>query len=272
MTPTPPSRVALVTGSSSGIGKITAQALAAAGFTVVGTSRDASRVAAVAGVEFIDLDVTDDASAHAAVAAVLATHGRLDVLVNNAGVGLLGAAEENSIAQTRAMFETNVFGVMRLARAVLPHMRERRTGRIVNISSIFGKIPAPLMASYAATKFAVEGYTESLDHEVRQYGIRAVIVGPAVTRTSFEANSTPPDEPLETYAHQREVFADMLRDNFAKGDDPQVVADTVVKAVTATSPKLRYPAGRTARQVDLLRRFAPSSVFDGQIRKLNKLP
>lgn len=270
MTSTP--KVALVTGSSSGIGKITAQALAAAGYAVVGTSRDASRAPSFDGITFIDLDVTDESSARDAVENVVTTHGRLDLVVNNAGIGLLGAAEENSIAQSQAVFDTNVFGVMRMVRAALPHMRERRTGRIINISSIFGKIPAPLMASYAATKYAVEGYTESLDHEIREHGLRALVVGPAVTRTSFEGNSTAPDEPLPVYAHQRQLFADVLKENFAKGDDPRVVADTVVKAATARKPRFRYAAGSTARQVDVLRRLAPASVFDSQVRKLNKLP
>ena len=171
--------VALVTGASSGIGQASALALAGAGFEVVGTSRDTSRVAPLDGVTFLDLDVASDASAAAAVRQVVERFGRIDVLVNNAGVGLTGAAEETSVAQAQAVFDVNVFGVMRMVREVLPHMRARRRGRIVNLSSVQGFIPAPYMAVYGASKHAIEGYSESLDHEVREYGVRAVLVEPA---------------------------------------------------------------------------------------------
>ncbi|MCT9113220.1 oxidoreductase [Streptomyces mirabilis] len=263
--------VALVTGASSGIGKETALALVAAGFDVVGTGRDTSRVALLGGVTFIDLDVASDASVATAVQEVSERFGRIDVLVNNAGVGSMGAAEETSVEQAQGVFDTNVFGVMRMVNEVLPHMRAQRRGRIVNISSVLGFLPQPYMAVYAASKHAIEGYSESLDHEVRDHGIRALIVEPAYTRTGFEANSAKPDTPLHAYAKQRltvdRVMAEAIRD----GDAPAVVAKAIVAAATDAKPKLRYTAGPLAGRARILRRVAPAQVFDKQIRKMNKL-
>ena len=172
--------VALVTGASSGIGKAAALALVQAGFAVVGTSRNASGVSPRDGVTFLDLDVTRDESVTTAVRQVIERFGRLDVLVNNAGTGAVGAAEESSVAQDQRVFDINVFGLIRMTKAVLPSMRAQGSGRIINISSVLGLVPAPYMASYAATKHAVEGYSESLDHEVRQHGVRVLLVEPAV--------------------------------------------------------------------------------------------
>ncbi|WP_329373377.1 oxidoreductase [Streptomyces sp. NBC_01483] len=263
--------VALVTGASSGIGKETALALVAAGFNVVGTSRDTSRVTPLDGVTFLGLDVASDASVATAVQEVSERFGRFDVLVNNAGVGSMGAAEETSVEQAQGVFDTNVFGVMRMVNEVLPHMRARRRGRIINISSVLGFLPQPYMAAYVASKHAIEGYTESLDHEVRDHGIRALIVEPAYTRTGFEANSAKPDTPLHAYAKQRltvdRVMAEAIRD----GDAPAVVAKAIVAAATDAKPKLRYTAGPLAGRARILRRVAPAQVFDKQIRKMNKL-
>lgn len=269
MTTTRP--VALVTGASSGIGKNTALGLVKAGFDVVGTSRDASRTAPLDGVTLLDLDVADDASATAAVAQVIERFGRIDVLVNNAGVGSIGAAEESSVAQAQAVFDINVFGVMRMVREVLPHMRARGAGRIINLSSVQGFIPAPYMAVYGASKHAIEGYSQSLDHEVRQYGIRSLLVEPAYTRTGFEANSTKPDLPLPVYAEQRQIFGRVMAEAVEDGDDPAVVAAVIVTAATDRKPRLRYTAGTLAGRASVLRRFAPAGIFDSQIRSMNKL-
>jgi short-subunit dehydrogenase len=264
-------RVAVVTGASSGIGEAAACALAAAGFTVYGTSRKAAVGEKRGGVVFLPLDVTDDESVASAVREVLDRSGRIDVLVNNAGVGTAGAAEESSVEQARALFETNLFGSIRMTRAVLPHMREQGSGRIINVSSVLGLIPAPFMALYSATKHAIEGYSESLDHEVREYGVRVLLVEPAYTRTSFDANAVVADEPLALYAQRRELADAVIADAVKAGDAPSVVGDAIVVAATDTRPKLRYPAGTVARRVSKLRRYAPSAIFDKQIRKLNQL-
>jgi len=264
--------VAVVTGASSGIGQATASALVEAGFTVVGTSRDATRATPLTGVTFLDLDVASDDSVHALVGQVLEQFGRIDVLVNNAGVGSLGAAEESSIGQARDVFDVNVFGVIRVTNAVLPHMRAQGSGRIINVSSVLGVIPDPFMAVYAATKHAVEGFSESLDHEVREYGVRVLLVEPGYTSSQFEANAVAPDAPLPSYAAQRQVATEVLATAMRDADDPTVVADVVVKAATHKSPRLRYAAGPIASRVTVLRRFVPSAAFDKQIRKLNRLP
>jgi len=263
-------RVALVTGASSGIGEAAAHALVSAGFTVYGTSRRATSGEKRGEVTFLPLDVTDDDSVAAAVSDVV-DRGRIDVLVNNAGFGIAGAAEESSIDQARALFETNVFGAIRMSRAVLPTMREQGSGRIINLSSVLGLVPAPFSALYAATKHAIEGYSESMDHEVREYGVRVLLVEPAYTRTSFGENAVAVDEPLPHYAQRRQALDSLLAEAIRAGDDPSVVGAAIVAAATDQRPKLRYPAGPLARRVSKLRRYVPSSAFDKQIRKINKL-
>jgi NAD(P)-dependent dehydrogenase (short-subunit alcohol dehydrogenase family) len=265
------SPVALVTGASSGIGRAAALALVDAGFAVVGTSRNAANAGPLAGVTFLDLDVADDKSVQSLVEKVIERFGRIDVLVNNAGVGAVGAGEESSINQAKDVFDINVFGVMRMTNAVLPHMRAQGSGRVVNVSSVLGLIPAPFSAIYAATKHAVEGYAESVDHELRAHGVRVLLVEPAFTSTGFEASSLAPDSPLPIYATQREVSRDLLAAAVRTADDPDVVAKVIVAASTDSKPKLRYTAGPMAARVSLLRRIVPSRTFDKQIRKLNRL-
>ncbi|MCV7398647.1 oxidoreductase [Mycobacterium fragae] len=264
MTTTRP--IALVTGASSGLGKFAARSLIDAGFTVVGTSRNTAGLDSSLGVTFVDLDVTRDESVTAAVEAVIARFGRIDVLVNNAGMGLAGASEENSLAQTQKLFDLNVFGVIRMTNAVLPHMRRQGSGRIINISSIFGVMPAPYMAAYSATKYAVEGYSESVDHEVREHNIRVLLVEPGATRTGFDDNTAQPDNALAAYERQRERSNEAVGEQVNNGDDPVVVAKVIVAAATDSKPKLRYPAG-SARQLSIMRRFAPRGIFDKQLRK-----
>ena len=264
-------QIALVTGASSGIGAAAAAELVQAGFTVYGTSRKATAGEERNGIVFLPLDVTKDESVAAVVREVLERSGRIDVLVNNAGFGTAGAAEESSVEQARALFETNLFGAMRMTRAVVPHMREQGSGRVINVSSVLGFVPAPFGALYAASKHAIEGYSESMDHEVREYGVRVLLVEPAYTRTSFDANLVPADEPLPVYARRREVADVLLVEAVKAGDEASVVGEAIVDAATDRRPKLRYPAGTLARRVSKLRRYAPSAMFDKQIRKINQL-
>jgi NAD(P)-dependent dehydrogenase (short-subunit alcohol dehydrogenase family) len=263
--------VALVTGASSGIGQAAALALAGAGFEVVGTSRNTSRLSPGQGVTYLDLDVTSDESVSSVVEQVIDRFGRLDVLVNNAGTGAAGAAEESSVAQTQRIFNVNVFGVIRMTKAVLPHMRGQGRGRIINISSVLGLVPGPYMAAYVATKHAVEGYSESLDHEVREHGVRVLLVEPFNTNTPFDANVVRADGPLPIYAEQRRIFDDVLAAAVRGGDDPAVVGKTIVAAATDRKPKLRYPAGPRAGRISVLRRIVPARTFDKSVRKLNRL-
>ncbi|WP_086562210.1 oxidoreductase [Streptomyces africanus] len=264
--------VALVTGASSGIGKETARALAAAGFEVIGTGRKTSGLTPPAGVTYVDLDVASDDSATAAVEEVIARFGRIDVLVNNAGIGSAGAVEENSVTQAQKILNVNALGIIRMTKAVLPHMRAQGGGRVINVSSVLGVAPQPFMALYVASKHAVEGYSESLDHEVREHGVRVLLVQPAYTKTSFDTNATQPDTPLPLYAERRRVFDEVMAQAMKDGDDPAVVAKVIVTAATDKKPKLRYTAGPLASRVTTARRLVPAGTFDKQIRKNNRMP
>ena len=264
-------RIAIVTGASGGIGEATARALHAAGYRVFGTYRRPPATRS-SEIEYLACDVTNDASVQAAVGEVLSKAGRVDLLVNNAGVGLVAGAEESSLEQAKALFDVNLFGVLRLTKAVLPIMRRQGSGRIVNISSVMGLIPAPFMALYAASKHALEGYSESLDHEIRATGVRVVLVEPAYTRTSFEGNVYQADQQLDVYQSARMNAEGVLREEMKTADAPELVADAVLKAATQANPNRRYAAGRMARQVSLLRRFVPASAFDKSLRKQMRLP
>ena len=260
-------KTALVTGASSGIGEATAQRLVVAGYKVYGTSRRATN-ASQRSFELLPLDVTSDESVEATVREVLRLEGRIDLLVNNAGFGIApAAAEESSIEQARSIFETNFFGIVRMTRAVVPHMRRQGAGRIINIGSVLGFLPAPYAALYAATKHAVEGYSESLDHELRTWGIRVSVIEPAYTKTGFDANFREADSKLDEYHEIRASLRKTITEVMAAADDPSVVANVVLEAASAARPKLRYTAGVLAGRLRLLRRFAPGGLVDTGIRK-----
>jgi NAD(P)-dependent dehydrogenase (short-subunit alcohol dehydrogenase family) len=264
---TPTAKVALVTGASSGIGEATAERLTKAGYKVYGTSRRGAQ-AGKRSFEMLPLDVTSDESVEAAVREVMRRDGRIDLLVNNAGFGVAPAgAEESSLDQARSIFETNFFGLIRMTRAVVPHMRRQRTGRIINVGSVLGFLPMPYGALYAATKHAVEGYSESLDHELRTRGIRVSVIEPAYTKTPFDANFMEPDAKLDEYREARAGVNKRVNEVMATAEPPGVVADTVLKAASAARPKLRYAAGRLAKRLRFLRRFAPAGLVDAGIRK-----
>jgi NAD(P)-dependent dehydrogenase (short-subunit alcohol dehydrogenase family) len=260
-------KIAIVTGASSGIGEATAERLTKAGYKVYGTSRRGAG-AGKRSFEMLPLDVTSDESVEAAVREVRRLSGRIDLLVNNAGFGVAPAgAEESSIAQARSIFDTNFFGMVRMIRAVLPHMRRQGSGRIINIGSVLGLLPMPYGALYAATKHAIEGYSESLDHELRTRGVRVSVIEPAYTKTQFDANFLEPDSKLDEYREVRAALGQTLKEVMAAADPPGVVADVVLKAALADRPKLRYPAGSLARRLGWLRRFAPAGMVDAGVRK-----
>src|SRR5881227_1589376 len=264
-------QVALVTGASSGIGEAAARALLGAGFTVYGTSRKATPGETRGGVVFLPLDVTDDVSVAGAVREVLERSGRIDVLVNNAGIGSSGASEESSVAQDQIVFDVNVFGLIRMTKAVLPHMRAQKSGRVINMSSVAGFAPQPFMASYVSSKHAVEGYSESVDHEVREHGVRILLIEPFNTSTGFDASVVRGEHPLPVYERGRHTFEAILADGMKTGTDPAVIAKVIVTAATDRKPKLRYTAGSGAGRVRMLRRLVPARIFDMQIRKINRM-
>ena len=260
-------RTALLTGASSGIGKAAVAALTDAGYRVIGTSRSASVGEVRDGIHMIACDVTSHESVAAAVATAHRELGRIDLLVNNAGVGVTGAAEESSIDQIQELFQTNYFGVVRMTNAVLPLMRAQRSGRILNVGSGLGLIPAPYNAHYAATKHALEGYSESLDHEVREFGVRVAVIEPGTTRTQFESSTLSADRPLSVYDASREKYRVAYERAMASADTAEGVAKTIVIAATDKTPRLRYASGKAARQGAFARRFLPRSLFDRILHK-----
>lgn len=259
-------RVALVTGASSGIGEASANKLLAAGYKVYGTSRRGPQPGQYA-FPLLALDVTDDTSVKSAIEELIRLEGRIDLLVNNAGFGVApAAAEESSVEQAKQIFDTNFMGIVRLTRAVLPHMRRQGSGRIINIGSILGIVPLPYVALYAASKHAVEGYTGALDHELRTLGIRVSVIEPAYIKTQFEAHNIEPDAKLEEYDRIRAKLTKVVSKAMAEAESPEVVAEVVVKAAQTLRPKVRYTAGTLAAKLNFILRFAPAKLLDKVVR------
>jgi NAD(P)-dependent dehydrogenase (short-subunit alcohol dehydrogenase family) len=259
-------RVAVITGISSGIGRATATELVQRGFRVFGTVRAAGSTE-LAGVEQLALDVRDDQSVERAVQEILARAGRIDVLVNNAGSSIVGAIEETDTAQARDLFDVNFFGAVRTTRAVLPTMRAQRSGRIVFVSSVLGFLPAPYMGFYAASKHAIEGYAESLDHEVRGLGIHAILVEPSFMKTRLDTNAAAAAQTIGDYADPRARVGAHLNASVASGGDPSIVAAVIAEALADEHPRVRYPVGKDAGMLAKLRSFLPARMFDRGLRK-----
>ncbi|SCW86409.1 NADP-dependent 3-hydroxy acid dehydrogenase YdfG [Paenibacillus tianmuensis] len=251
--------VALVTGASSGFGLLTSVALARAGYRTVATMRNPDKCEALqehaerSGVqELIDimpLDVTDHEAIGQTVGSIVKTYGRIDVLVNNAGFAVGGYVEDVPMEQWRQQLETNVFGVIAATQAVLPHMRERRSGCIVNVSSVSGRIGFPGYAPYGTSKFAVEGFSESLRLEMKPFGVHVVLIEPGAYKTDiwqkgFASICTSEASP---YRHLLEKVLRYSKQAAATAPDAAEVADTIVRVVRSKHPKLRYPLGRGAK-------------------------
>lgn len=260
------STVVVVTGVSSGIGRATAEKFVKRGCQVFGTVRDTTKAAPLAGVELIEMDVRDDASVKAGIRSIIDRANRIDVLVNNAGTSLIGAVEETATAEAASLFDTNVLSILRTAQAVLPHMRAQRSGRIVNVSSVLGFLPAPYMALYSASKHAVEGLTESLDHEVRQFGIRATLVQPSFTRTNLDINAPQARAKVAAYDRERALASSAVVTSVKEAPAPEGVANTIVEAALGAWRMRRTPAGE-ASLLSKLRRFMPAGPVDASLRK-----
>jgi NAD(P)-dependent dehydrogenase (short-subunit alcohol dehydrogenase family) len=268
-------KTALVTGASSGIGAAIAERLLREGYRVFAGARRTGRMAQLAadGAVVLPLDVTDDASMVAAVDAITSESGGVDVLVNNAGYGSYGSMEEVPIAEGRRQFDVNVFGLARLTQLVLPAMRERRSGAIVNISSMGGKIYEPFGSWYHATKFAVEGMSDSLRLELEPYGIRVIVIEPGGIRSEWGriahdnliARSGDGPYGRDARAHARVLAA---ADTSWIVSPPEVVAATVSRALKARRPRARYPSGGGAAPILFMRKILPDRMFDRLLRRL----
>ncbi len=277
-------KVALLSGCSSGFGLLAAIELARAGLRVFATMRDvrkranldASANTAGVSVEVIALDVTQQASIDQAVAEVEQRAGAIDVLVNNAGYGIGGFVEELSLAEIREQFETNFFGTVALTKAVLPGMRRRGGGRIVNVSSIGGRVAVPGLAAYCSSKFAVEGFTESLRYEALGDGIFVSLVEPGTYKTPiFEANrrvaaaADRPDAPHYQVMKRLEAEVDKLVARSTQ--DPHDVARTIARVATAKRPRLRYLVGKDARAQALAKRLLPDGAIEAAMVRITGL-
>jgi NAD(P)-dependent dehydrogenase (short-subunit alcohol dehydrogenase family) len=261
-----PAPVALVTGASSGIGRLAAARLAARGYRVYGTSR-AGRLGPP-DVAMLSLDVDDDASVRACIDDLLAREGRLDVVVNNAGRAMVGACEETSADEARALFETNVFGVMRVVSRALPAMRARGMGVIINIGSLAGFVGTPFHGVYAASKHALAGYSEALRFEVEPFGVRVVLVEPEAHNTGIQM--VRPRSPQAHYDGARGGVEAILRSQIDGGDSPERIVDAIVDAADG-NPRPRRRVGATARLMGFVRAALPAALFAFVIRRAFRL-
>jgi NAD(P)-dependent dehydrogenase (short-subunit alcohol dehydrogenase family) len=260
------SKVVVVTGVSSGIGRAAAEMFVKKGCRVFGTVRNLDKAQRILVVDLVEMDIRDEASVQKGIQSIIEQTGRIDVLVNSAGVTLLGSTEDTSIAEAQSLFDTNVFGMLRTIRAVLPHMRAQRFGRIVNVSSVLGFLPAPYMGLYSASKHAVEGLSETLDHEVRKLGIRVALVEPSFTKTNLDINAPQTVSQITAYDGERSLVSLAIQNNVRKAPDPLDVAGTIVNA--ALGPwKMRHTPKGEASLLRKLRRFMPAGPVDAGIRK-----
>ena len=273
------SKVALVTGASSGIGEATAIKLKSLGYTVYAAARRVDRMRSLsnAGINVIAMDVTDDNSMQTGIGEIISRSGRIDVLVNNAGYGSYGTVEEVSMDEARAQFEVNVFGAARLIQLALPHMRSQRSGVIVNITSMGGKIHTPLGAYYHGTKFALEAISDCLRMEVKSFGIDVVVIEPGGINTEWAgiaAENLRAVSGRGPYASQAQAMAESMvgEANLKRVSPPELIAETIAKAVSARKPRTRYMVGFGAKPMILMRRLLSDRGFDWFMRMATGVP
>ncbi|MBL7940578.1 MAG: SDR family NAD(P)-dependent oxidoreductase [Flavobacteriales bacterium] len=260
-------QVILITGASSGLGKAFALKLIEAGHTVYGAARRIDRMKDIeqAGGHSIAMDMSDDAAMVRAVERIVGEQGRIDVLINNAGYGTYGSVEETPIEEARQQFEVNLFGLGRLTQLVIPNMRKQGRGRIINISSMGGKMYLPLGAWYHASKHALEGWSDCLRLDLKEHGIDVVIIEPGVIRTGFEEVMVAPmiaRSGSGPYGALTRQVVKGTEKNYRKGSSPEVVVELVMKAVHARKPRTRYVGGHLAWPVMALRKWGGDRLFD----------
>jgi NAD(P)-dependent dehydrogenase (short-subunit alcohol dehydrogenase family) len=261
-------RVVLVTGASSGIGRAIAQVLAQKGYSVYGTSRKAKWGEAEHGVQLIPMDVTNESSVQTAIQTIVEQEGRIDVVINNAGLGMLGAVESVTNHEVKELFDTNVFGVLNVCRSVIPHMRAQHYGYIINITSIAGKMGLPFRGIYSSSKFAVEGFSESLSQELQQFGIRVCIIEPGDYRTAINQNRRVAQQIQDVYAQQSEETHRRVNDEVAKAQTPEAMGHLIHRIVNDSHPRLRYRSANLFQRFSLsLKRILPSRLFEKLVMK-----
>lgn len=271
------SRVVLITGASSGLGGACAEHLARLGHRVYGTSRRAAFPDSAdpsSSPVMLPMDVCDDDSVRGAVDFVLQQQGRIDVVVNNAGVGLAGAVEDTSVEEARALFETNFFGVLRVCRAVLPTLRAQGSGLIVNVSSLAGLVTIPFQGFYSASKYALESMSDALRMELRPFGVHVTLLEPGDFKTGFTQSRIFSAGSGEGSAYRdscQRAVAVMEHDE-RSGADPRRLAELLAKIIANPSPAIRYPVGGlTQRLAVAARRVLPSAMLERAIRAVYKI-
>jgi NAD(P)-dependent dehydrogenase (short-subunit alcohol dehydrogenase family) len=270
------SKVAVVTGSSTGIGFETALLLARAGFHTYATMRDLKKSKNMVEIanaenlplEVLQLDVNDDTSVKSAIGKIIAENGRIDVIVNNAGYGLFSPLEDVTLDQVREQFETNFFGVIRVMHEVIPTMRRQRNGTIVNVSSLVGRVGLPLSSAYVATKFALEGLSESMRYELNEFGINIMLIEPGVIKTNFMENL----KTAERTSKSKSPYADLVDSvtkEFGKmmnsSSSPIIVAEAILRAITSKDPEFRYVVGDDAESIMRIRQNSTDKEFENWV-------
>jgi NAD(P)-dependent dehydrogenase (short-subunit alcohol dehydrogenase family) len=258
-------KTVLITGASSGFGKATAELLAGQGYRVFGTSRQGGTDHG--GYEMLTLDVRDDESVRRCVDVVLAKTGRIDVLINNAGYELAGALEETDIAEAKAQFETNFFGVLRMTNAVLPVMRGQQEGRIINIGSLAGLVAVPFHGMYSASKYALEGYSEALRQEVKPFNISVSLIEPGFSSTNLAQSARQSVRLISDYEPMRERIFPVFVEAVRAGQKPEAIARVILSLITKSSPRLRYRVGSDSQWLPRLKMIATEASFEAGVRK-----
>jgi NAD(P)-dependent dehydrogenase (short-subunit alcohol dehydrogenase family) len=264
-------RVVFVTGGSSGIGLATCSLLNQHGLTVYGSSRKANNGDTLNGISMVKLDVTNLESVHEAIKYIISKEGRIDVLVNNAGLGMAGSVEDASTDEILKIFHTNVFGAMECCRAVIPHMRRQGGGYIVNISSIAGEFGLPFRGIYSASKGALDRFSETMRMELKPSNIKVSIVQPGDVRTNINANrvvaarSLTPESPYKVPFEK--MYAEISRE-VASAQDPARVATIILKIINRRNPRMRYPAATLVQRLSIsLNRILPKHIFQSMLLK-----
>ena len=271
-------KVALVTGASSGIGAATARRLRAAGYLVYAGARRVERMQqlAEAGIRVRLLDVTNDSSMTVVIDEVVADGGRIDVLINNAGYGSYGSVEDVPLAEARYQLEVNLVGMARLTQLVLPRMRAAGTGKIVNVSSMGGHFGEPLGAWYHASKFAVEGFSDSLRLELHEFGIDVIVIEPGAIRTEWGGGAVESAERFSgnsVYGPQVRAMRALYSHAERRGSQPEIVADVILKAITADRPRARYAVPFTAKAIIAAMNLVPDRLMDaGRRAVMRRVP
>jgi short-subunit dehydrogenase len=259
-------KVVLITGASSGIGRVTASLLAKNGYRVFGTSRQPD-TNTPSEYEMLQLDVRSDRSVNGCIRSLMERTGRLDVLINNAGYKLTGALEETSLPEAQSQFETNFFGTVRMVKAVLPIMRRQRDGQIINLGSLAGLIGVPFHGFYSASKYALEGYTEALRHEVKGLNIRVSIIEPSFFRTHLASSARSSAEVISEYSGMRERVLRVFEKSVQTGADPNLVAKLILSIIESRAPQLRYRIGKDAKRLPRIKAIVPAAAFEAGVRR-----